>query len=101
VSILAETGQNVGPHWTKRHRRVILFFDTFEQLARDAAPWLLDYFLEADISPNIVLVVAGRDSIESSTPGDRIRWLPYLDNKDIYLIALYSFTEQETSSYLE
>src|SRR5713226_8538432 len=29
----------------KRHKRVILFFDTFEQLAAVATPWLLDYFL--------------------------------------------------------
>ena len=90
----------VGPHWIKRHRRVILFFDTFEQLASDVVPWLLDYFLEADISSNIVLVIAGRDSIEKSTHDERKRWLPYFDNKDIYLIALHSFTEQETTAYL-
>ncbi|MBV9259078.1 MAG: ATP-binding protein, partial [Ktedonobacteraceae bacterium] len=30
---------------TKRRRRILLIFDTFEQLASEAAPWLLDYFL--------------------------------------------------------
>ncbi len=96
-----ETQVGVGPTWVKRHRRVMLFFDTFERLASDTVPWLLDYFLEADINTNVVLVVAGRDSIEHSTHEDPKRWLPYLDNKDIYLIALPTFTEQETTAYLK
>ena len=83
----------------KRHRRVILFFDTFEQLATIAAPWLLDYFLQTDISNNVVLVVAGRDSIERSTP-DPKSWLHYIENQVIYSISLDSFTEDETRSYL-
>jgi hypothetical protein len=53
-----------------KNLRVILFFDTFEQLAIEAAPWLLNYFLPADIQGNVVLVVAGRDPIERSIPED-------------------------------
>ncbi len=85
---------------TTRQRRIILFFDTFEQLAAEAAPWLLDYFLPADISTNIVLVIAGRDSVERSIPGDPKRWLPYHDSGVIYSINLDSFSEDETRAYL-
>ena len=84
----------------KRHKRVILFFDTFEQLAAIAARWLLDYFLQATISNNVVLVVAGRDPIERSTLDGPKSWLPYLDNQVIYSISLDSFTENETLAYL-
>ena len=31
-------------HQAKRERRIILFFDTFEQLAAEVVPWLLDHF---------------------------------------------------------
>jgi tetratricopeptide (TPR) repeat protein len=85
---------------SKRHRRVILFFDTFEQLAAIASPWLLDYFLRATISNNVVLVVAGRDPLDRATPDGPKRWLPYLDDGVIYSISLDSFTEDETRAYL-
>ena len=97
---LAETEVTLGSDRTKRRLRVILFFDTFEQLSAEAAPWLLDYFLLANISTNVVLVMAGRDPIEHSTPGDPKRWLPYRDDGTIYLIDLDSFTEDETRTYL-
>jgi len=84
----------------KRQRRVILFFDTFEQLGIEAAPWLLDYFLQTNISNSVVLVIAGRDSIERSTPQDPKRWLPYLDDGTISALSLNSFTEEETRAYL-
>lgn len=84
----------------KQRRRVILCFDTFEQLAVACAPWLLDYLLETDVSNNVVLVIAGRDPLEHSTPDDPKRWLPYRDNNTIYSISLDSFTEEETQSYL-
>ena len=84
----------------KRCQRIILFFDTFEQLASEVAPWLLDHFLQASISTNVVIVIAGRDSIEQSTPSDPKRWLRYRDNDIIYLINLDSFTEDETRAYL-
>ncbi len=96
---LAETQVLVGSRRYKK-RRVVLFFDTFEQLAIEAAPWLLDYFLPADIDGNIVLVIAGRDPIERSIPDYTKRWLQYSDNGDIYWIPLNSFTEDETHAYL-
>ena len=90
---LSSTGQ-------KRQRRIMLFFDTFEQLASEATPWLLDHFLAAQVSSNVVLVVAGRDPIEHTSPDDPKRWLPYCDDGDIYWISLNSFTEDETRMYL-
>jgi tetratricopeptide (TPR) repeat protein len=83
-----------------RRLRVLLFFDTFEQLAVVAAPWLLDYFLEAEIKNNIVLVIAGRDPLAHSSPGSPKRWLPYHDSNTIYSIPLDGFTEEETHLYL-
>jgi AAA ATPase domain len=84
----------------KRHYRVILLFDTFEQLASEAAPWLLDYFLHADINDNVILVIAGRDSIEYSIPNDPKRWLKYRDEHIIYSLPLESLTEDQTREYL-
>src|SRR5581483_3962124 len=98
---ITDTYVSISPQWMKRQRRIVLFFDTFERLANETVPWLLDYFLEAEISPNVVLVCAGRDSIESSIPDDPKRWLPYFDSKDIHSISLSGFTEQETQSFLE
>jgi len=97
---IADMQVSVGASGVKRQRRVMLFFDTFEQLATDAVPWLLDHFLEADVSTNVVLLIAGRDSIENSTPDKLKQWLPYLDNNTIYFISLNSFTEEETRIYL-
>jgi len=97
---LTGTQLTLSSQQAKRNRRVILFFDTFEQLATVATPWLLDYFLQANISNNVVLVVAGRDPIERSTPAEPKRWLPYLDDQSIYSISLDSFTEIETRAYL-
>ncbi len=97
---ITERPVSVGPDRVKRYLHVVLFFDTFEQLASSVAPWLLNHFLDADISSNVVLVVAGRDAIENSLPDDPKHWLPYLDNQDIYAIPLDSFDEQETYAYL-
>ena len=96
---LAESQVLLGSQRVKKFR-VILFFDTFEQLADEAAPWLLNYFLPADINASIVLIIAGRDPIERSIPEDTKRWLPYIDNEIIYWIPLNSFTEDETRAYL-
>ncbi len=85
---------------SRRSLRVILFLDTFERTAFALAPWLLDRFLQANISTNVVLVVAGRDSLENSLPDDPKRWLPYRDNDVISFINLNSFTEDETRAYL-
>ena len=81
-------------------QRIILFFDTFEQLAIEAVPWLLNYLLHTDIKSNVVLVIAGRDPIERSIPEDMKRWMSYYDNDIIYSISLNSFTKDETRSYL-
>ncbi len=97
---LTETYVTMSSNRLKQRYRVILFFDTFEQLAAECAPWLLDYFLEAEVSNNVVLVIAGRDPLEHSTPADPKRWLPYRDNNTICSISLDSFTEEETRSYL-
>lgn len=79
----------------RRQRRIVLFFDTFEQLASVVTPWLLDHFLKHDVNGNIVLVVAGRDPIERSFPK---RWLRY--ENEIVRITLNSFTQEETRRYL-
>jgi len=88
---------NRGKHW----RRMILFFDTFEQLALEAAPWLLEYVLSSNLINNIVLVVGGRVPIDASTPDDPKAWLPYKEDETICSIALKSFTEDETREYLK
>lgn len=97
---LTSTQISVSSLRIKRHRRVILFFDTFEQLAAIATPWLLGYFLQATISNHVVLVVAGRDPLDRSTPDGPKRWLPYLEDGIIHAISLDSFTEDETRAYL-
>jgi tetratricopeptide (TPR) repeat protein len=75
---------------TKRGLRVILFFDGFEPSATEAATWLLGPFLQANISNNVVLVVAGRDPIERSIPNE----------KTMYSVPLEHFTGDETRTYL-
>src|SRR6266567_3493855 len=84
----------------KRQQRVILFFDTFEQLTHEAVPWLLNYFLPSNISNNVVLVIAGRDSLDRSVPNNPKRWLPYFDDNTIHSLSLDSFTEEETRIFL-
>src|SRR5579884_4014211 len=100
LNALAETQVIFSVDRTRRNRRVILFFDTFEQLAPVVAPWLLDYFLEEDINANIVLVIAGRMPLENSIPVDPKRWIPYHANDIIRSISLESFTRKETEEYL-
>ena len=97
---LADTPVTLTFNQLKRRRRVILCFDTFEQLAIEAASWLLDYFLETDISMNVVLVITGRDPIERSTPDDPKRWLPYYEKHVLYSLSLNSFSQEETRLYL-
>jgi len=97
---LAEIQVIVSSTREKKRHRIILFFDTFEHLAAECAPWLLDYFLETDVNNNVVLVIAGRDPLEHSTLDDPKRWLLYRDNNTIYSIFLDSFTQEETRNYL-
>lgn len=68
INRLADGRGTLSNNWKKQEKRIILFFDTFEQLATEITPWLLDYFLEAKISNNVVLVIAGRYSIEIRLP---------------------------------
>jgi tetratricopeptide (TPR) repeat protein len=81
-------------------RRILLCFDTFEQLTTEVAPWLLDYFLEEVINENIVLVVSGRYALSRSTPNDPKRWLEYIDGNILHEIELKTFSEKETVLYL-
>jgi tetratricopeptide (TPR) repeat protein len=89
-----------GSYQHVRHRRVILFFDTFEKLAPYAAPWLLDHFLKADISRDVVLVIAGRDPIEHAVPGRLTSWYHYINDGTIHPIQLERFTREEVREYL-
>jgi hypothetical protein len=100
LNYLADTNITLGSTEQKCQRRIVLFFDTFEQMATEATPWLLDHFLAAPVSSNVVLVVAGRDPIERTSPDDPKCWLPYCDDGTIYWISLNSFTEDETRTYL-
>src|SRR5205807_1805081 len=79
---------------------ILLFFDTFEQIAPVAASWLLDYFLEQLLDNNIVLVIAGRDTLERSVSDSPKRWLPYFDDGVIYTLRLETFSLAETNAYL-
>jgi hypothetical protein len=44
---LANTSVALSSQAATRQRRVLLFFDSFEQLANDVTPWLLEYFVPA------------------------------------------------------
>jgi len=81
---LADRQATLRTDQTKRRMRVLLFFDSFEQLASEVVSWLLDYFLEAEISQNVVLVRAGHNPIDRSFPGDPKRWLPYINGGIIH-----------------
>ncbi len=75
---------------TKQGLRVILFFDGFELSATEAATWLLESFLQATLSKNAVLVVAGHDPIER-----------FISNEQtLYSVPLEHFTRRETRTYL-
>jgi len=82
----------------KHPRRVILFFDSFEQLADEAARWLLERFLDADISKQVVLVVAGIDPMGRSIPNTYKHWSYYTPS--IHTISLQRLSLEETTEYL-
>ncbi len=100
LNILASSPGTLTKGRAPLRRRVLLCMDTFEQLASSAAPWLLNYFLKAKLSRNIVLIVAGRTPIERSTPDDPKQWLPYANQQNIHHISLESLNEEETRLYL-
>lgn len=97
---IAEKSVTCNLNKLKRNQRIILFFDTFEQLGGIASNWILNYLLQNNINNNIILVVAGRDSLDKSLPNDPKRWLPYYDDNTIYTLPLETFTEEETYIYL-
>ena len=99
LNTLAERQVVLSTGRVRRNQRILLFFDTFEQIALMAAPWLLDYFLVQDININIVLIVAGRNNLEHSVPDPR-QWLPYYNEHNIYFMQLDTFTQEETMTYL-
>ena len=101
LNLVADSQAGVGGMWIKPPHRIVLFLDTFEQLAVDIVPWLLDHFLELTLSSNVVLVIIGRDSVATSLPEERKRWSPWLDNDTIYVMSLNAFTTEETRAYLE
>ena len=73
---------------------VALFFDTYERTGEFLDPWLRDV-LEGrygEISPNILLVIAGRH------PLDRNRWSPY--EGLMARLPLEPFSEEEAREYL-
>lgn len=75
---------------SRRGMRVILFFDGMEPSAVEAVNWLLNHLLAASMSQNVVLVVAGRDSIAPALPHEQAA----------YSMPLAPFTEDETRLYL-
>lgn len=97
---ITETSVTLPSNRSKRQQRILLFFDTFEQLASVAAPWLLEHFLPANLNNNIVLIIAGRDPLDRSAPGDPKQWLPYYDDNIIHSILLDSFNKEETLTFL-
>jgi hypothetical protein len=56
---------------SRRGLRVTLFFDGMEPSAVEAVNWLLNHLLAATMSQNVVLVVAGRDSIAPTLPHEQ------------------------------
>lgn len=74
----------------KRGLRVILFLDGLELAATEVTDWLLGPFLQATLSKDVVLVIAGRVPIERHIPGEGI----------IFSMPLKEFTEDETHTYL-
>lgn len=85
---------------TKRERKILLFFDTFEQVAEEVVPWLFYAILDLDIHSNIVFILAGRYPLERSTAASPKLWLPYYENHTLHALSLSPFTQEETSAYL-
>lgn len=70
--------------------RVILFFDGIEPAVVEIVNWLRNHLLAANVNKNVVLVVAGRDSMTSAFPDELV----------LYSMPLAHFTEDETRLYL-
>src|SRR5260370_5961962 len=96
---LGERQDTLRTDQTKRRMRVLLFFGSFEELASEVVSWLLDYFLEAEVSQNVVLVTAGHNPLDRSFPGDPKRWLPYINGGIIHSMLLDNFNEDQIRKY--
>jgi tetratricopeptide (TPR) repeat protein len=97
---LAVSTVTLPPIRTKRERRILLFFDTFEHVADEAVPWLLYSVLPMNMNSNIVFIIAGRNPLERSTAAGPKPWLPYYDDHSISALPLHPFTYEETAAYL-
>ncbi|MFC9163729.1 tetratricopeptide repeat protein, partial [Streptomyces fungicidicus] len=78
----------------RRHRWVVLFFDTWEQTARYLDGWLLS-LLEEDFGPvpaNVIVVLAGRDELAER------KWASL--RAQVADVPLEVFTEAETRALL-
>ncbi|UOB11335.1 tetratricopeptide repeat protein [Streptomyces sp. HP-A2021] len=78
----------------RRHKWVVLFFDTWEQTARYLDVWLLS-LLEEEFGPvpaNVMVVLAGRDELAER------QWAPL--RAQVADVPLEVFTESETRSLL-
>jgi tetratricopeptide (TPR) repeat protein len=84
----------------KHGRKVLLFFDTFEQVADEIVPWLLHSVLELEIHSGIVFVIAGRDPLERSTTVGPKPWLLHYEMHTMHALPLHPFTREETTAYL-
>jgi tetratricopeptide (TPR) repeat protein len=97
---LAATKVALPSNRTKRERRILLFFDTFEQVADEVVPWLLSVVLGREINSNIVFIFAGRDPLERSTAAGPKQWLPYYESQTLHALPVQPFTQEETFAYL-
>ena len=75
---------------SRRGRRVILFFDGLEPSAVETMDWLRTHLLAESRSQDVVLVVAGRDSLAPALPA----------GQTVYSMPLARSTEDETRLYL-
>ncbi|MGW7134335.1 tetratricopeptide repeat protein, partial [Streptomyces bobili] len=79
---------------SRRHRWVVLFFDTWEQTARYLDGWLLS-LLDEEFGPvpaNVIVVLAGRDELAER------EWTPL--RAQVADVPLEVFTEAETGALL-
>lgn len=75
---------------TAQGRRVLLFFDGIEPSMVEIVNWLRNHLLAANMSKEVVLVVAGRDSLTQAFPDEQV----------FHSMPLARFTKDETCLYL-
>lgn len=77
-------------------RRIFLCFDTFEYIASQIEPWLLDTFLAEEIHASVIILVAGRSRLSP----DPMHWLKYAADETLHQIEIKPFSKEETRLYL-